>query len=74
MGHPDYVTCKRCGRHRDECGPLSWSRLCTKCAIEKVAANLEGLATFRGPEFEKWAKGLTAFAGILPLDNTPVAK
>lgn len=52
MPHPDYVTCKRCKRHKTACGPLSWTRLCESCALAAVEANNDQIAARQGPYFE----------------------
>jgi hypothetical protein len=52
----DYRTCKRCDRHADECGPLSYTRLCEECGIAVAAENLLGLMNKSGESYQHWAR------------------
>ena len=63
----DYAYCRHCGRHRDECGPLSRHRMCGECALERQAENIVGLATMTGHVRDRWARGMILSAGgLLP--------
>jgi len=58
MGQSRYVTCRSCGKNRDEVGPLSWTRQCEACALLALEANLTGLRSKSGPEYLHWARRL----------------
>lgn len=67
MGHPNTVNCKRCDRHFDAPGSLSWTRLCIVCSDEVLRENIEGLAAKSGPPFRRWRAGMILCAGgLLP--------
>lgn len=69
MPRPDVTHCKRCGRHRDECGPLSWTRQCAECALLRATDNMASIATHTGPGFKEWRRGMAASVGaVLPDD------
>lgn len=53
MPHPDYRTCKTCGRDRNEVGPLSWTRQCRSCGMATLEANMDQIAAKSGPYFER---------------------
>ena len=71
MPRRDYTTCRKCGRHRDEVGPISHSRHCTECAWENLEENVTGLVTHTGPAFHRWRYALAASVGATPLDLVP---
>lgn len=52
MPRADYKTCKACGKHVNECGPLSWTRLCEVCALTRVEANNDQISAQAGPYYE----------------------
>lgn len=57
MGRPRRVNCKVCGRHIDECGPLSVRGLCEDDSIKGVTAAIEQVAMQHGPLYDKWVLG-----------------
>lgn len=68
---PDFRfrNCKGCGKSSAEVGPLSWTRLCEACGLERVAENIEGIATHTGPAFTRWRRAMAASVGaVLPED------
>ena len=63
------VTCRRCDRHKDECGPISWTGNCADCAKAAVGSNLEGLMTHSGPALEAWRRGMAASVGAVLIED-----
>ena len=61
--------CQRCDRHRSECGPISWSGLCTACAVNAVVTNVEGMGTMRKQERERWRRGMAASVGAVLVED-----
>jgi hypothetical protein len=61
--------CKVCGKHVSQVGNVSWTGLCTECAIARVAENLEGLHCKSGPALERWRRGVAAGVGGVLLDD-----
>lgn len=70
MPHPEYANCRICGRHKDECGPLSWTRLCISCGVLRSAANNLQIAVKEGPFYEHQQRRtfLAARQRLLALD------
>lgn len=69
MPRPDYKTCRECGRHVDECGPLSHTRLCADCSFVRLAENVVGLAEHTGEPLRRWRLGMIRCAGGLTPDD-----
>ena len=63
------MTCRKCGRHRDECGDLSNTRLCDECGRELLLENIDGLKFKRGAPLTKWRRGMILSAGGVLPDN-----
>lgn len=63
--------CKGCGKHRDEVGILSWTGLCTPCAVARVAANVDGLYNRTGEPLQRWRRGMARGVGAVLLDDLP---
>jgi len=53
-----YATCRECGRHRDEVGELSRSRLCGECGTKRLYANNLQIHHKRGPFYERRIYGM----------------
>jgi predicted amidophosphoribosyltransferase len=70
---PDFTRrrCQRCGGDREKVGSISWRGLCEQCGLTRVADNLDGLASKRGPYAQWWAANLAASVGLGPLDEMP---
>ena len=67
MPRADYKTCRICGRHVDEVGELSHTRLCAEHSEARYKENVDGLHYKRGPALERWRRGMILSAGgILP--------
>jgi hypothetical protein len=69
MGDARRAWCKGCGKHRDEVGILSWTGLCTPCAVERVTENVDGLYYMRGEPLQRWRRGLARCVGGVLLDD-----
>lgn len=69
MPKPTYATCRNCGRHRDEAGILTRSRLCTACAHERFEANLDQLRAHSGPFAQHHRRQCVAAWGGVLLDD-----
>lgn len=74
MGDIRRAWCKGCGKHRDETGTLSWTGLCTPCAVSRVKENVDGLYHKRGVPLERWRRGLVQSVGGVLLDDLPDGK
>jgi hypothetical protein len=61
--------CKGCGKHRDEVGTLSWTGLCTPCAVARVSENVDGLYYMRGEPLQRWRRGMARVVGGVLLDD-----
>lgn len=70
MPHPDYRTCRACGRRQPEPGQLSWTRLCEECGPQIQTAHNLQLHVHRGPWFEQWRHRVAASVGAVLIDNT----
>lgn len=55
-------SCRGCGRHESEAGPISRGGLCGDCAIDRLSANLRGMREQAGPEWDRWRLGMSAAA------------
>ena len=64
MARPRRIECRRCGRHVDECGPLSARGRCAECGRRALEANLDQLHFHSGPRFEFWRHRLLAAFGV----------
>jgi hypothetical protein len=64
-----YKTCRECGKHTNEVGPLSHTRLCRSCAIARSAENYTGLTTRSGDAFAHWRERMAASVGGVLLDD-----
>lgn len=73
MPRDDYKTCKECGRHADEVGPLSWARLCGDCGVGRLTENIIGLHTMTNPARDRWRRGMLGSVFPELLDVVPPA-
>ena len=48
--------CHGCGRHVDECGPLSARYLCAECGDGFASSNLRDLTAKSGPGYRHWRR------------------
>lgn len=65
MPRDDLKTCRGCGSHVDECGPLSHSRLCVECGVTRSAQALEQMVSHDGPVFQHWRARIAASVGAV---------
>lgn len=70
MPRTDYTTCRHCGRHADECGPLSHTRLCGDCGPALLAASVIEQVEHDGPIFQHWRARIAASVGAVIGDAT----
>ena len=66
-----YKTCKGCGKSSAEVGPLSWTRLCTDCALERYESNHVQLVVRDGPYYDHWRRRSYMAARRILLDDGP---
>jgi len=71
--HPR-VTCKLCGRHRDECGQLSARGKCADCGDGRMSENLAQLRQHAGPHYRAWQRGIIEGVTGIRLDAQPGPK
>jgi hypothetical protein len=48
---------------------MSWTGLCLRCGLERVAENITGLALHQGEPLERWRRGVAASVGGALLDD-----
>jgi hypothetical protein len=65
MPRSDYRICRECGRHSDECGPLSHTRLCGDCGMTRLAASVVEQVEHEGPIFQHWRARIAASVGAV---------
>jgi ribosomal protein L37E len=69
MPRLDYKNCRACGRHADDAGPLSHTRLCAQCGdVRNRRAALEQ-HHHSGEFFQVWRRALAASVGGVLLDD-----
>lgn len=68
---PDYRrrNCKDCHGHMTEVGPISWGGLCGVCGPKRSTENADGLHYKRGPELQRWRRGMAACVGAVLADD-----
>ncbi len=65
-------TCRVCGRHETEVGPISWRGKCGECGPKLAHAAADDLHYHQGPKFEKWRQRVAASVGAVIPDETDV--
>lgn len=55
MGRPRRLSCKSCGGHLDQVGPLSARGKCEACGVAGVEQAVTAMFTGSGPLYDKWA-------------------
>jgi recombinational DNA repair protein (RecF pathway) len=70
MPRLDLKHCRACGRHVDEVGVLSHSRLCAEDAARLSREAALDLANHSGPYFKRWRAGMAASVGAVLLDDS----
>lgn len=65
MPRADLKTCRNCGRHASECGPLSHTRLCGECGPLLLAAAVIQQVEHDGPVFQHWRARIAASVGAM---------
>lgn len=70
MPRDDYTTCRRCGKHADEVGPLSHTRLCNGCGHARLEASIVEQAEHSGPTFQHWRRRIAASVGAVVIDDS----
>lgn len=65
-------TCRACGRHVDEVGPLSWTGLCPDDSVDILVDNVGQMMARSGPNFDRWRHAMAASVGGVILDDSPV--
>jgi hypothetical protein len=69
MPKAGYKWCKGCGKHTNEVGPLSHTRLCVPCGKARLAAAIVEQKQHRGPTFQHWRRQIAASVGAVVLDS-----
>jgi hypothetical protein len=62
-------TCRICGRHINEVGPLSWTGLCPDDSVAELTDNVHQMIGRRGPNFDKWRRSMAACVGGVLIDD-----
>lgn len=71
MPHPNRVHCSRCGRHSDECGPISHGGNCVDCGVARMEEALRSISAGEGPMYVSWLRGLARAAGYRLVRELP---
>ena len=61
--------CHGCGRHRDDCGPLSARYKCAECGDGAALRNVRELRSHTGESLEKWRRGMARSVGAVFVDD-----
>lgn len=56
-------TCIKCGRHRDDVGPMSNSGQCHECGMRALSENIYGLVYKQGEPLRRWREGMARSVG-----------
>lgn len=72
MRHEGRSTCRVCGRHKRDVGPISHGGYCSEHGKPVFHANTDGLHYHEGPWFEKWRRAVAASVGAVIPDETDV--
>ena len=72
MPKPTYKTCRNCGRHSDEVGEMSHTRLCRDCGPLLLAASVIEQVNHDGPTFQHWRRRIAASVGAVVADDLKV--
>jgi hypothetical protein len=62
-------TCRVCGVHDSEAGPISWRGKCSVCGPAIFEANCDDLHYHRGPHFLEWRRAMALSVGALLIDD-----
>ena len=63
------VKCKRCGKHANTVGPISWRGFCGVCGPLLAEQAADDLHYHRGPVFALWRERLAASVGAVLVDD-----
>jgi len=63
------VTCRHCGRHAREVGPISWRGKCGDCGTLLATLAMDDLHYHQGPIFKRWRQRSAAALGAVLLDD-----
>jgi hypothetical protein len=58
MPDPRRRSCRQCGRHETEVGPISWAGYCGRCGAERLTENMDGIHFREGPAHERRRYGI----------------
>jgi hypothetical protein len=61
--------CNVCHGNVEQVGPISWSGLCERCAVERAASNYLALINHSGPDFNRWRRAIAASVGGVLRDD-----
>lgn len=64
-------TCRTCGGHHTEVGPISWAGNCESCGMLKLERNVLSLNSRSGEAFKEWRRSVAASVGAVLLDDLP---
>lgn len=70
MRHEGRSTCRVCGRHKREVGPISHGGYCGEHGKAVFLENVDGLHYHQGPWFQHWRLRSLAALGVT-LDERP---
>lgn len=73
MPDPRRRSCKICGRHESEVGPISWRGKCGDCGPMLAVQAYDDLHYHRGPVFEHWRRRCALSVGAVLVDDLEAA-
>jgi hypothetical protein len=63
------VTCRNCGKHKREVGPISWRGKCGVCGPLLAVQAADDLHYHRGPIHRLWRQRMAACVGGVLVDE-----
>lgn len=66
MADPRRRTCRLCGKHADEVGPITWGGYCIEHGLQVKEENARQLHARSGPAFRYWRKRTLAALEAMP--------
>lgn len=64
-------TCRLCGKHDSEVGPITWGGYCIEHGLQIKHENALQLHAHNGPAFKHWRQRTIAALGAMPLEDVP---
>ena len=69
MADPRRKTCRLCGKHASEVGPITWGGYCIEHGLAVKESNARQLHAHNGPAFKHWRERTIAALGAVPSEK-----